>query len=145
VTTGAENDFQVVTDLARRMVTRWGMSEQVGVVFVDDPAGAGGAGLNMRRIDALVLPVQARALVADADGHLLLQASDEPTHQHRFAMTSKAATTASSTAMATLINAEVQRILAEWQQQQTTLRIMRESSLRRYGYEQRRKKYRFQG
>jgi hypothetical protein len=47
--------------------------------------------------------------------------------------------------MATLIDAEVQRILAEWQQQQTTLRIMRESSLHRYGYEQRRKKYRFQG
>ncbi|HEY7418578.1 MAG TPA: ATP-dependent zinc metalloprotease FtsH, partial [Ktedonobacteraceae bacterium] len=32
VTTGAENDFQVVTDLARRMVTRWGMSEQIGVM-----------------------------------------------------------------------------------------------------------------
>jgi ATP-dependent metalloprotease FtsH len=28
VTTGAENDLQVATDLARRMVTRWGMSEQ---------------------------------------------------------------------------------------------------------------------
>jgi cell division protease FtsH len=113
VTTSAENDFQVVTDLARRMVTRWGMSEQVGVVFADDPAGAGGAGLNMRRSDALVPPVQARALVADADGHLLLQANDKPTHQHRFAMTSTVATTARSTAMATLIDAEVQRILNE--------------------------------
>src|SRR5207302_5675530 len=69
VTTGAENDFQVVTDLARRMVTRWGMSEQVGVFFADDPVGAGGSGLNMRRIDAPVLPVQARASVVDADGH----------------------------------------------------------------------------
>jgi cell division protease FtsH len=52
VTTGAENDFQVVTDLARRMVTRWGMSEQVGVFFADDPGRAGGAGLNMRRVDS---------------------------------------------------------------------------------------------
>src|SRR3989454_8108789 len=47
ITTGAENDLQVVTDLARRMVTRWGMSEQVGVVFADYRAG--GMSLNMRR------------------------------------------------------------------------------------------------
>ncbi len=49
VTTGAENDFQVVTGLAKRMVTRWGMSDEVGVVFAayDET----GAGLNMRRVD----------------------------------------------------------------------------------------------
>jgi cell division protease FtsH len=33
VTTGAENDFQNVTGLAREMVTRWGMSSRVGTVF----------------------------------------------------------------------------------------------------------------
>ena len=33
VTTGAENDFQKVTSLAREMVTRWGMSDKVGTVF----------------------------------------------------------------------------------------------------------------
>jgi cell division protease FtsH len=33
VTTGAENDFQNVTSLAREMVTRWGMSDKVGTVF----------------------------------------------------------------------------------------------------------------
>lgn len=33
ITTGAENDFQNVTGLAREMVTRWGMSERVGTVF----------------------------------------------------------------------------------------------------------------
>src|SRR5205807_2860572 len=49
VTTGAENDLQMVTDLARRMVTRWGMSEQVGVVFADYEPGA--MSLNMRRSD----------------------------------------------------------------------------------------------
>jgi cell division protease FtsH len=32
VTTGAQNDFQQATDLARRMVTRWGMSERLGPV-----------------------------------------------------------------------------------------------------------------
>lgn len=33
ITTGAENDFQNVTSLAREMVTRWGMSNRVGTVF----------------------------------------------------------------------------------------------------------------
>src|SRR5205823_7781489 len=49
ITTGAENDLQVVTDLARRMVTRWGMSEQIGVVFADYEPDR--MSLNMRHID----------------------------------------------------------------------------------------------
>ncbi|MEX2534747.1 MAG: ATP-dependent zinc metalloprotease FtsH [Trueperaceae bacterium] len=32
VTTGAQNDFQQATDIARRMVTRWGMSEVLGKI-----------------------------------------------------------------------------------------------------------------
>lgn len=32
VTTGAENDLRQVTDLARAMVTRWGMSPEVGLI-----------------------------------------------------------------------------------------------------------------
>jgi cell division protease FtsH len=32
VTTGAQNDFQQATNIARRMVTRWGMSEVVGKI-----------------------------------------------------------------------------------------------------------------
>jgi cell division protease FtsH len=113
VTTGAENDLQVVTDLARRMVTRWGMSEQVGVVFADYSAEAGGAGFNTRRFDTPVVPAQVCALATDTDGHLLLKANDQPTYHHRFAMISPTATSASSTTMATLIDAEVQRILNE--------------------------------
>ncbi|HWP44832.1 MAG TPA: cell division protein FtsH, partial [Blastocatellia bacterium] len=31
-TTGAENDIEQATDLARRMVTRWGMSDRLGLV-----------------------------------------------------------------------------------------------------------------
>jgi cell division protease FtsH len=39
-TTGAENDMQQATDLARQMVTRWGMSEKLGPVTLaprEDP------------------------------------------------------------------------------------------------------------
>jgi cell division protease FtsH len=32
VTSGAENDIQKVTQMARRMVTQWGMSEKLGTV-----------------------------------------------------------------------------------------------------------------
>src|SRR5205085_7584384 len=32
ITTGAENDLQRVTAIARQMVTRWGMSERLGTV-----------------------------------------------------------------------------------------------------------------
>jgi cell division protease FtsH len=34
VTSGAENDIQKATGLARRMVTQWGMSEKVGTVMM---------------------------------------------------------------------------------------------------------------
>ncbi|ACZ41094.1 ATP-dependent metalloprotease FtsH [Thermobaculum terrenum ATCC BAA-798] len=34
VTTGAENDLKQVTEIARQMVTRWGMSKEVGLVYL---------------------------------------------------------------------------------------------------------------
>jgi len=48
-TTGAESDIEQATSLARRMVTRWGMSEQLGMVQLaprDNPylGGMGGYG-----------------------------------------------------------------------------------------------------
>ena len=41
VTTGAESDIRQVTQIARGMVTRWGMSEQVGFVAVEPNDGQG--------------------------------------------------------------------------------------------------------
>jgi cell division protease FtsH len=49
VTTGPSNDLQVLTGLARTMVTRWGMSEKMGTVALESDGGrplygAAGAG-----------------------------------------------------------------------------------------------------
>ena len=44
-TTGAENDMQQATDLARQMVTRWGMSEKLGPVTLAPRDGTAGTGL----------------------------------------------------------------------------------------------------
>src|SRR5437016_3507016 len=107
VTTGAENDLQVVTNLARRMVTRWGMSEQVGVVFADYESG--GMSLNMRRLDPGMISSQARSLVVDADGQLMFNGENMPA-RHTYAINTPTASSRSTT-MATLIDAEVQRIL----------------------------------
>jgi cell division protease FtsH len=39
ISTGAQNDFQRVTDIARSMVTEWGMSERLGAVNFDARRG----------------------------------------------------------------------------------------------------------
>jgi cell division protease FtsH len=39
VTTGAENDLKQVTDVARAMVTRWGMSQEVGLMALSGSEG----------------------------------------------------------------------------------------------------------
>merc|ERR1712025_1314608 len=39
VTTGASNDIQQVANIARRMVTQWGMSDKVGQICVGEPQG----------------------------------------------------------------------------------------------------------
>src|SRR6266702_4064222 len=111
VTTGAENDLQVVTDLARKMVTRWGMSQQVGGVLADYEPGD--MSLNMRRLDPDELPMQAHSLMVDADGSFMSNGS-ERRQQHLFAMTvTPGRSTNSSTSMTALIDSEVQRILNE--------------------------------
>jgi len=111
ITTGAENDLQVVTDLARRMVTRWGMSEEIGVVFADYRA-EGDASLNMLRIDADDVHAYASTLVTNADGMLRLN-GEVPVRRHTFAMSAPTFHALNGTAMSALIDAEVQRILNE--------------------------------
>jgi cell division protease FtsH len=135
VTTGAENDLQVVTDLARRMVTRWGMSEQVGVIFADARADGGGLGLNMRRVDLDASARRPRSLVADSDGHLRLDGDDVSAAQYRFAMAAPGAGTTSSTTLSCLIDSEVQRILNEGREIARTILVEHADQLRRLAAE----------
>src|SRR6266849_2773144 len=107
VTTGAENDLQVVTDIARNMVTRWGMSEQVGVVFANYGTEAGAVGLNMRRIDSDAMPSYSHALAADADGRLTLSRQELPPCQYTSSMAVPGANKASSLTKANSVDAEV--------------------------------------
>lgn len=111
ITTGAENDLQMVTNLARRMVTRWGMSERLGTVFADNQ-DAENYSLNMSRIDVDQLPVQARTLAADMYGNLRMNGA-LPTSQQHLTLTISAPQSTHGLAMSTLIDAEVQHILNE--------------------------------
>ena len=94
------------------MVTRWGMSDEVGVMFADYRADAGGAGLNMRRVELEDMAKGPRSLMMDIDGNLLLHGGEVPAgQQNLFAMAAPDANHSSSTSMASLIDREVQRIL----------------------------------
>ncbi|GCE24914.1 ATP-dependent zinc metalloprotease FtsH [Dictyobacter alpinus] len=108
ITTGAENDLQVVTDLARKMVTRWGMSERIGLVFADYRPEETYA-LNMRNLDPDAVPAQSRSLVADAQGNLRMNGSSlVPNRYYTQTMTAKKS---GGAMMSALIDAEVQNIL----------------------------------
>ena len=39
VTTGASNDLQQVANIAKRMVTQWGMSDKIGQLVIGDGGG----------------------------------------------------------------------------------------------------------
>jgi ATP-dependent metalloprotease FtsH len=113
VTTGAENDLQVITDLARKMVTRWGMSEKVGVVFADNQ-GEGQSALSMRsaRYSRLHSPL-ARTLRMDEQGNLLSNGDDPVLEQPVENTLIAEQSWVNGMPMNALIDAEVQRILNE--------------------------------
>jgi len=70
-TTGAENDLRQVTDLVRQMVTRWGMSKEVGLLFLagDDGQsflGPGGAGRDYSEATAALVDREVKRIVDEA-------------------------------------------------------------------------------
>jgi len=111
VTTGAENDLQIVTELARSMVTRWGMSRQVGVMCAD-PRATGDYALTMQRVDPALLAPQSQSLAIDADGNVRLNSRLASQH-HQQAMPAPVARNQNGIALSMLIDAEIQSLLHE--------------------------------
>ncbi|HEV2237328.1 MAG TPA: ATP-dependent zinc metalloprotease FtsH [Ktedonobacterales bacterium] len=75
ITTGAENDLQQVTLIARNMVTRWGMSQRVGLLSFSDRPSPFGLGGEMGQRDfseatATVVDEETRELVQTAYQHV---------------------------------------------------------------------------
>ena len=73
-TTGAENDIEQATALARRMVTRWGMSDRVGLVQLaprENPylGGAGGYAGEKPFSEATAEAIDAEVLKIIGDSH----------------------------------------------------------------------------
>src|SRR5581483_4991042 len=109
VTTGAENDFRVVTGLAKRMVTRWGMSDEVGVVFAAyDEAGGG---LNMSRVDLMARASQARTLALDASGCPVPNGSAEPASYFASSAPASVASDTPGSSLSAIVDREVKKIV----------------------------------
>jgi len=72
ITTGAENDLVQATELARKMVTSWGMSDRIGNVAVEDRSGSVflGEQLAQRRVyseqTAREIDIEVKRLVDEA-------------------------------------------------------------------------------
>jgi len=73
ISTGAQNDLQRVTDLARHMVTQYGMSETLGLVTFEEPRtnpflNVGGSGRSREYSEktAQAIDDEVRTIVADA-------------------------------------------------------------------------------
>ncbi len=71
VTTGPSNDLQVLTNIARNMVTRWGMSEKLGTVALagDDGKTLYGSGVYGREYSEKVsadIDAEVKAIINDA-------------------------------------------------------------------------------
>ncbi|WP_414656504.1 ATP-dependent zinc metalloprotease FtsH [Deinococcus sp. VB343] len=75
VTTGAQNDFQQATSLARRMVTEWGMSPRIGKVALSQEnssyLGGGSQALPTSEDTARVVDEEVKALVDAAYDRVL--------------------------------------------------------------------------
>ncbi|NGM88742.1 ATP-dependent zinc metalloprotease FtsH [Parapusillimonas sp. SGNA-6] len=82
-TTGAENDIEQATQLARSMVTRWGMSDRLGMVQL---ASRQNPFLGMAQARNAEISEQTAALV-DAEVHKIIHESHEQAkqllHEHR--------------------------------------------------------------
>ncbi len=77
ITTGAENDLQQVTAIARNMVARWGMSDRVGLVSFSDRPSPFSAGGDMGQRDYS----DATAAMIDEETHSLVETAYKQVRQ----------------------------------------------------------------
>jgi cell division protease FtsH len=91
ITTGAENDLQVVTGIARQMVTRWGMSSRVGTISFSDrqsPFMAGGdfgGGREYSEETAALIDQEVKSIVESSYDHTKQLLADHHTALDRIA------------------------------------------------------------
>ncbi|HEX9035746.1 MAG TPA: ATP-dependent zinc metalloprotease FtsH [Ktedonobacterales bacterium] len=71
ITTGAENDLQQVTLIARNMIARWGMSDKIGLISFSDRPSPFGAGGDMGQRDYS----EATAAAIDEETHDLVSSA----------------------------------------------------------------------
>jgi cell division protease FtsH len=76
VSTGAQDDLQRATDIARHMITRWGMSDALGLGTFEEPdraaflPGRGAAAREYSEDTARAIDAEIRRLLDDAHGRV---------------------------------------------------------------------------
>ena len=78
ITTGASNDIQVATALARKMVTEWGMSEKMGPVAYEEPEGEVFLGYSVSKRKMMG---DATALAVDTEIHRIIDHAYDHTRE----------------------------------------------------------------
>src|SRR5690606_9277877 len=92
-TTGAESDIEQATQLARRMVTRWGMSEKLGMVqlaprenqFLGNSSGFGGGPRPFSEETARAIDAEVLAIIGQSHA-----TARQPRSEHRPALAAPA-------------------------------------------------------
>jgi len=91
VTTGAANDIQQATDMARRMVTEWGMSESLGRLRYSDNeeeiflGRSIGRTRNVSEDTARLIDAEVRRIIESAEAKARSVLSDQMDHLHAIA------------------------------------------------------------
>ena len=78
-TTGAQNDIEQATTLARNMVTRWGMSEKLGLVqlaprenpYLASLDGMSGGSKSVSEETARIIDVEVQRIITESHGEAL--------------------------------------------------------------------------
>jgi cell division protease FtsH len=109
ITTGAENDLQQITMIARSMVARWGMGKKVGLISYSDrpsPFGAGGDFGNREYSEetAALIDEEAREIIEDAYGQVVQMLTEHKVTLERIALELRRHETVDANQLAQILN-----------------------------------------